>query len=332
MKSIATGIVTIALVLSVCLLGYTITSSMAEDSPAPGMVHIDNGVVIRQGDNVNYSFAEDTNVDRLLVCSEYIEVNTLRIQTTPSSGYAHNTIYILDPDVRNTGNNVLRLVTSETDSNATVTYRLTGLLTFYRYTWYRDGVKQTTMDSSGEGSIAFSCCGPWSTHEIVVQVTSTSSPTGIQASYIYTNAGMTYYFTDTSFGDVTKWLWNFGDGFGSSTPDPSHKFKEIGSYRVSLTVYSATGDSSVAVTTVNVGLGPDNVVAPVDDGWSLYISDDLVLHAPALGLLFTGSVMIILGKWGPEMPILTRKGRVFFGLLGIACAAYWFLFSEWAVI
>ena len=42
-------------------------------------------------------------------------------------------------------------------------------------------------------------------------------------------------FNDTSIGDPTTWFWNFGDGYTSSTQNPSHVYSNAGTYSVSLT-------------------------------------------------------------------------------------------------
>jgi PKD repeat protein len=52
-------------------------------------------------------------------------------------------------------------------------------------------------------------------------------------------------FNDTSGGDPSGWLWNFGDGSASSLKDPVHVYQNPGNYTVVLTVYNATADRSV---------------------------------------------------------------------------------------
>jgi len=54
-------------------------------------------------------------------------------------------------------------------------------------------------------------------------------------------APLTVSFTDLSSGPVTSWLWDFGDGSGSSTAqNPSYQYNSPGTYTVTLTVTSAT--------------------------------------------------------------------------------------------
>ena len=49
-------------------------------------------------------------------------------------------------------------------------------------------------------------------------------------------------FLDQSTGPIQTWTWQFGDGRTSSQQNPEHKYKEPGTYIVSLTV--STGNTS----------------------------------------------------------------------------------------
>src|SRR6185436_11247654 len=48
-------------------------------------------------------------------------------------------------------------------------------------------------------------------------------------------------FTDRSIGDITAWLWDFGDGQGSTEPSPTHVYHTPGTYTVRFRVWSAGG-------------------------------------------------------------------------------------------
>ena len=61
-------------------------------------------------------------------------------------------------------------------------------------------------------------------------------------------------FSDNSTGDITSWLWDFGDGTTSTSPNPSHQFKTPGEYPITLTVTDANGESiSTRKGTLRVG-------------------------------------------------------------------------------
>ena len=51
-------------------------------------------------------------------------------------------------------------------------------------------------------------------------------------------------FTDQSTGDITSWLWDFGDGETSIDQNPSHLYKEARTYTVSLTVTGPGGSDT----------------------------------------------------------------------------------------
>jgi large repetitive protein len=66
-------------------------------------------------------------------------------------------------------------------------------------------------------------------------------------------------FTDTSTGDPTSWSWEFGDGSTSTAQNPSHIYKNTGTFTAKLTVSNAEGSSSQTITITvrpGVNLGP----------------------------------------------------------------------------
>src|SRR5436305_5362202 len=64
-------------------------------------------------------------------------------------------------------------------------------------------------------------------------------------------SGHTMQFTDTSTGNPTSWLWDFGDGNNSSQQNPAHTYAAAGPYSVKLTVSNAGGSNqTVKVITV----------------------------------------------------------------------------------
>jgi len=44
------------------------------------------------------------------------------------------------------------------------------------------------------------------------------------------------HFTDLSIGQITSWLWDFGDGRTSYNQNPNHGYISSGSYQVTLTI------------------------------------------------------------------------------------------------
>ncbi len=52
---------------------------------------------------------------------------------------------------------------------------------------------------------------------------------------------LTVQFSDNSTGEISDWLWDFGDGATSEDQNPNHTYSEEGTFTVSLTVSGAGG-------------------------------------------------------------------------------------------
>jgi PKD repeat protein/subtilisin family serine protease len=55
-------------------------------------------------------------------------------------------------------------------------------------------------------------------------------------------------FTDTSTGNPTSWLWDFGDGQTSTAQNPTHTYNQPGLYTVSLTVANVEGSDTITLS------------------------------------------------------------------------------------
>lgn len=64
--------------------------------------------------------------------------------------------------------------------------------------------------------------------------------------------GEDVYFQDLSQGNVVKWTWDFGDGSGSTNPNPVHTYNEVGTFKVQLRVLDGIGCESIFEMLVNV--------------------------------------------------------------------------------
>ena len=66
------------------------------------------------------------------------------------------------------------------------------------------------------------------------------------------SAPLTVKFTDLSVGGPTMWEWDFGDGTTDMVANPTHVYKNPGTYQVRLTASSQTCESGVSETTIKV--------------------------------------------------------------------------------
>ncbi len=72
------------------------------------------------------------------------------------------------------------------------------------------------------------------------------------AAFSFTRNQLSVSFMDTSTGNPTSWLWDFGDGATSTFRNPAHQYSAAGSYTVTLTVRNSVGtDTTSQVVTVS---------------------------------------------------------------------------------
>ena len=72
-------------------------------------------------------------------------------------------------------------------------------------------------------------------------------------------------FQDESFGNITSWVWDFGDGGSATEQHPTHTYAAAGSYTVTLTVTGDAGSSSKSKSDyISVGLNPPSASAGTD--------------------------------------------------------------------
>ncbi|WNJ18160.1 PKD domain-containing protein [Pontibacter sp. G13] len=79
---------------------------------------------------------------------------------------------------------------------------------------------------------------------------------GLTIDVTQTCTGQTVSFTDQSFSAVpiTQYIWDFGDGTGSSNPNPQHVYAGPGTYPVNLTVINANGCVDSLNTPLNISV------------------------------------------------------------------------------
>ena len=214
------------------------------------------------------------------------------------------------------------------DGNPTVTFTLSGLESGVGYKVYVDGVLYY-QQLKGLADLTFTYSGPWSEHTFEVVAWDMGNPdVTLDASFSYSIDGNLVSFTDKSYGGAVVWIWNFGDGSGSTKQSPTHTYKASGKYIVSLTVYDSGGHSSKASVEIILALGPNFPVERNPSGWDIFITDDLTVSVSAVGLLVGGAIMFVSAIFLPSVPFITPKGRKLIGALMVLAGLYFLIFVD----
>jgi hypothetical protein len=98
-----------------------------------------------------------------------------------------------------------------------------------------DRVITVTVEGGGEGGLV----------SATVNITIQAPP---RASFTFTVTNNVVTFTDTSSGNPTEWLWDFGDGESSTEQNPTHLYDAVGQYEVRLVASNAFGDGDASAT------------------------------------------------------------------------------------
>ena len=79
---------------------------------------------------------------------------------------------------------------------------------------------------------------------------------------------LTVQFEDTSSGQPTSWYWEFGDGFTSTSENPSHTYTSYGFYTVNMKSTSATTSDWSNVTSyisvLDINMFTNNTYIKID--------------------------------------------------------------------
>ena len=88
-------------------------------------------------------------------------------------------------------------------------------------------------------------------------------------------------FTDSTLGNPTSWLWDFGDGTTSTQQNPTHFYTSSGTYSVILSATNNIGTSTdTAVNYITVNL-PSNPV--ISQNTTICVNDSVLLTALSSG-------------------------------------------------
>lgn len=115
-----------------------------------------------------------------------------------------------------------------------------------------------TYAQGGNYDVTLTVYGPNDSEDSITQPVSVQQPVeppvaAFTADRTTINQNEAVTFTNTSTGDITTYVWNFGDGTTSNERDPGpHTFTTIGDNIVTLTVSGPGGPDSTATTTITV--------------------------------------------------------------------------------
>jgi len=105
-----------------------------------------------------------------------------------------------------------------------------------------------TYQNAGSYTVSLTVTGPGGsstkTTEGYIQATPPAPVANFTAKTRSGTSPVVVQFTDTSTGNITSRLWNFGDGTTSTEQNPSHTYQKAGSYTVSLTVTGPGGSNT----------------------------------------------------------------------------------------
>jgi len=101
-----------------------------------------------------------------------------------------------------------------------------------------------TYEMEGEYKITLEVtngCGTASSSQYIYIKKQTAS---CEAKFVYTESNDTVYFQNTSFGAISDFYWEFGDGTFSTKENPVHKYPADGVYEVIFTIFDSTTNCS----------------------------------------------------------------------------------------
>lgn len=168
------------------------------------------------------------------------------------------------------------LFTASTFTNASGHYS-------FLVTNYSSGIIQiSTIDCQNQTQYAYTFSSPY-----IVNMSICTNNTPCLASFIHYNDTIntsTVYFTNTSTGNPTSFLWSFGDGSNSNLQNPTHTYASNGTFVVTLNIGGTNCQSSAYDTIV---INP--VSCQADFSWQADTVNSSLLHFSDLSSVTTTS-------------------------------------------
>ncbi|GAB5491414.1 MAG: hypothetical protein Phog2KO_16290 [Phototrophicaceae bacterium] len=154
-------------------------------------------------------------------------------------------------------------VSIETGESVVLNNTTTGEVNSFIWDFNGDGVTDNTdispthtFNSAGTFNVRLVAFGPGGQSESTVAITVSDPPDAPVAGFDLALSGevapVTATFTDTTTGDVTSWLWDFGDGRSSTEQNPVITYSDAGTYLVTLTSTGDGGSTTTQAVTISV--------------------------------------------------------------------------------
>jgi len=110
--------------------------------------------------------------------------------------------------------------------------------------WYIDDVEVAVFDPTAPTSTTTTISGSTTTIPIsTTTIPSTDITVDFTGSPTFGFTPLTVNFTNLSTGNISGYLWNFGDGSTSGEHSPDHVYASMGNFGVTLTAYGVDGSS-----------------------------------------------------------------------------------------
>ena len=196
---------------------------------------------------------------------------TLTVNGPGGTSNAQTTITVIAAPVAPTA--VFTPDVTEGTAPLTVTFTDASMGDITDRTWdFGDGTTSTEVspvyiyNTAGTYTVTLTVNGPGGTSNAQSMITVNAAP--VAPTAVFTpdvtdgTAPLMVTFTDTSTGDITDRLWDFGDGTTSTEVSPMYEYTVAGTYTVTLTVNGLGGTSNAQSTiTVTDGAPTPDIVA-----------------------------------------------------------------------
>ncbi len=200
-----------------------------------------------------YTFNWNSNPPQNGQNLQNVPFGTYSVSVTDNSGCTTTTTAVIG---QTTGPVLQTSTTNEIcgQQNGTATVIATGGTGTYTYVW-SNGQTTPTATNLSVGNYTVSVNDGVCTTTTMVSVINIPGPVAGFSVHpkILTDMDGPVSFGDNSTGNITQWVWNFGDGSPNSTGNStSHQYLSIGLYVVTLVVTDNNGCTDTTIDTVKV--------------------------------------------------------------------------------